>query len=193
MAKRVFFSFHYQDVIDFRVNVVRNHWVSKPERESAGFFDAGLWESTKRTGKIALKNLINSGLNNTSVTCVLIGSQTYERPWVRYEILKSFKRGNAIIGVHINSIKGKDQITKPNGPNPLEYLGITFSDNGKTATLWEKISNSWQEYQDIDGSSSYSVDVAQEYWGKGFNFSQWFHVYDWVANDGYNNFPNWIG
>lgn len=25
MAKRVFFSFHYQDVIDFRANVVRNH------------------------------------------------------------------------------------------------------------------------------------------------------------------------
>ena len=25
MAKKVFFSFHYQDVIDFRANVVRNH------------------------------------------------------------------------------------------------------------------------------------------------------------------------
>ena len=44
MAKRVFFSFHYQDVIDFRANVVRQHWVTKPDREDAGFFDASVWE-----------------------------------------------------------------------------------------------------------------------------------------------------
>ena len=37
MAKRVFFSFHYQDVIDFRANVVRNHWLTKSDREDAGF------------------------------------------------------------------------------------------------------------------------------------------------------------
>ena len=30
MAKRVYFCFHYQDVIDFRANVVRNHWMTKP-------------------------------------------------------------------------------------------------------------------------------------------------------------------
>lgn len=38
MAKRVFFSFHYENVSNFRVNVVRNHWLTKPNRESAGFF-----------------------------------------------------------------------------------------------------------------------------------------------------------
>jgi hypothetical protein len=42
MAKRVFFSFHYQDVIDFRANVVRQHWLTKPDREAAGFFDASI-------------------------------------------------------------------------------------------------------------------------------------------------------
>ena len=30
MAKRVFFSFYYLDVIDFRANVVRQHWLTKP-------------------------------------------------------------------------------------------------------------------------------------------------------------------
>jgi hypothetical protein len=35
MAKRVFFSFHYQDVIDFRANVVRNHWLTKKDRKDA--------------------------------------------------------------------------------------------------------------------------------------------------------------
>jgi hypothetical protein len=48
MAKRVFFSFHYQDVIDFRVNVVRNHWLTKPDRSLAGFFDSSIWEDAKK-------------------------------------------------------------------------------------------------------------------------------------------------
>ncbi len=126
MGKRVFFSFHYKDVVDFRANVVRRHWLSKPNRDSAGYYDASLWESVKKQGQLAVKRMINSSLQNTSVTYVLIGSDTYVRPWVRYEMLKSFKKGNQIVAVHINSIKGKDQKTKPKGPNPLEYVGVTF-------------------------------------------------------------------
>lgn len=193
MAKRVFFSFHYQDVIDFRANVVRNHWMTKPDRETAGFFDASIWESARKQGDIALKRLINGGLNNTSNTCILIGSHTYARPWVRYEILKSFKKGNHIFGVHINSIKGKDSNIKSAGSNPLLHVGVTFSDNGKTATLWEKNGDEWVQYDKIDGSATYQVNVTQEYHGKGYNLAGWFNTYDWVANDGYNNFSNWVG
>src|SRR5665213_1899503 len=143
MAKRVFFSFHYQDVIDFRANVVRKHWLTKADREASGFFDASLWESAKRTNPSAVKRLVNSGLEGTSVTCLLIGSETYLRPWVRYEIMKSFRRGNAILGVQINSITGKDQQTKPSGPNPLAYLGVSFSATGQTGTLHEIVAVSY--------------------------------------------------
>ena len=47
MAKRVFFSFHYQDVIDFRANVVRNHKLTKGK--SSGYFDSSIWEDAKKT------------------------------------------------------------------------------------------------------------------------------------------------
>ena len=57
MANRVFFRFHYQDVIDFRANVVRNHWLTKPDRQEAGFFDASLWEDVKKKGDISIKRL----------------------------------------------------------------------------------------------------------------------------------------
>jgi Thoeris protein ThsB, TIR-like domain len=77
----------------------------KTQPHRCGFYDASLWEDTKKQGKTALKRLINSGVDNTSNTCVLIGSSTYARPWVRYELLKSFKRGNHIFGVHINGIR----------------------------------------------------------------------------------------
>ena len=192
MASRVFFSFHYQDVIDFRANVVRNHWLLKPHREAAGFFDASIWESARRQGTVALKRLINGGLDNTTNTCVLIGSQTYARPWVRYEILKSFKRGNHLFGVHINSIKGRNQLTKPLGPNPLEFVGVTFSDSGLTATLWEKNGNDWVEYDAVDNCASYRVNVPENYRGKGYNLGKFYSVYDWVAHDGFRNFASWI-
>lgn len=193
MAKRVFFSFHYQDVIDFRANVVRQHWLTKPDRAAAGFFDASIWESAKRTGAVALKRLINSNLEGTSTTCVLIGSETYARPWVRYEILKSFRRGNGMLGVGINSIKGRDQRTKLAGPNPFEHVGVSFSASGDTGTLWQKVNGSWVEYSEIDGTSSYRTGgVGPQFWGKGFNLSSWYARYDWVSNDGYTNFSSWI-
>ncbi|WP_228116697.1 TIR domain-containing protein [Priestia megaterium] len=107
MAKRVFFSFHYQDVIDFRANVVRNHWVTKLNRGASGFFDASLWEDAKKTSDLSIKRLINTGLENTSVTCVLIGTETFDRRWVSYEIMKSMMRGNKIFGVHINGFKDR--------------------------------------------------------------------------------------
>lgn len=194
MAKRVFFSSDYEDVGDFRANVVRQHWMTKPNRETAGFFDASIWEAAKRTGDTAIKRLINSGLDGTSVTCVLIGSKTYDRRWVRYEILKSFQRGNGMLGVHINSIKSKDQTTKTSGPNPFKYVGVSFTDSGITATLWEVVNGDWKEYAEIDGRSSYQMDpVAVKYRGKGFNLSHFYPEYDWVTEDGYNNFATWIG
>ena len=152
-----------------------------------------MWESVKRSGPAALKRLINDGLENTSVTCALIGSETYVRPWVRYELLKSFRRGNSLLGIHINGIKGKDQLTKPLGPNPLESVGVTFSADGQTGTLWEIVNGKWVRYEEIDGSADYSTNVAEQYRGKGFNLSNWYPSYDWVAQNGYENFPTWVG
>jgi MTH538 TIR-like domain (DUF1863) len=192
MANRVFFSFHYQDVIGFRANVVRNHWLTKVDREAAGFFDASIWETAKKDGDIALKRLINGGLENTSNTCVLIGTSTYARPWVRYELLKSFKRGNHLFGVHINSIKGRDGLIKAAGANPLQYIGVTYSVDGKEATLWELIGSNWVKYDKIDGSATYAVNVPEQYRNKGFNLSNWYPTYDWNANDGFNNFATWL-
>lgn len=192
MAKRVFFSFHYQDVIDFRANVVRNHWMTKPDREAAGYFDASVWETAKKQGEIALKRLINGALDNTSNSCILVGSETYMRPWVRYEIMKSFRRGNHLFAVHVNSVKGKNGSAKPLGPNPFEYLGVTYSDDGRTGTLWEKSGATWTKYEQIDGCADFSVQVGPAYCGKGFNLSNFYRIYDWVANDGYNNFSGWL-
>lgn len=194
MARRVFFSFYYQDVIDFRANVVRQHWRMKPSREDAGFFDASIWGNARLSGDLGVKRVINNGLEGTSVTCALVGSETYARRWVRYELMKSFRRGNQLLAVHINSIRGRDQLTKPPGPNPLACLGVTFSESGLIATLWELTGGNWVEYLEIDGAASFQTGgVPAEYRGKGFNLAQWYPAYDWVADRGFERFASWVG
>ncbi len=189
MAKRCFFSFHYQDVIDFRANVVRNHNITKDD--NGGFFDASIWESAKKTGESALKRLINDGLNNTSMTVVLIGSQTYSRRWVQYEIMKSIERGNGVLGIHINSIKDRNGIIKTLGPNPFNYLGVHISQDGNTASPTILVNGKWEWYQDV---SPYKLNNAQPLYNRGrhLQLDTFFKTYDWVVDDGFNNFKTWI-
>jgi hypothetical protein len=190
MAKRVYFAFHYQDVIDFRANVVRNH-NALTDAQKAGYFDASIWETAKKTSDLALKRMINSELTGTSVTVVLVGSQTYERRWLRYEIIKSVEKGNVMLGVHINGIKGKDGQTKVYGPNPFDYLGLSISHDGQTASPFEWNGASWVQYADLGNFRIPQVAVAER--GKFLQLSHWFPVNDWIAHNGFLNFATWIG
>ena len=122
MARRVFFSFHYARDL-WRVNVVRNSGAVEGV-SAAGFHDAAVWEETKRQGDEAIKKLIDSGLDGTSVTVVLIGAETANRTYISYEIAKSLARGNGILGIRINNIKDKDGKTENPGPVPLDLANV---------------------------------------------------------------------
>ncbi|WP_459211398.1 TIR domain-containing protein [Aquimarina rhabdastrellae] len=191
MAKRVFFSFHYQDVIDFRANVVRNHWVTKNSRNLAGFFDASIWETAKKTSDLAIKRLINKELKNTSNTCILIGTNTFNRRWVRYEIFKSIKKGNNLFGVHINRIRDKNGIIKDLGSSPFDFLGFEYSSDGKTIKPIEFKIKKWGYSRDMKPIKLHKTP-HKSYWGKSFALSKWYKDYCWVDDDGFNNFHKWV-
>lgn len=110
MARNVFFSFHYDNDVT-RAFVVRQSWVTKENRTATGVIDKADFEKIKRDGEDAVKRWINSQLEGTTVTVVLIGSETLNRPFVKYEIEKSIARGNGIIGVFVNNIKDFNQST----------------------------------------------------------------------------------
>jgi hypothetical protein len=132
MARRVFFSFHYERDV-WRASVVRNSWVTKSDREAAGFFDAGMWEEAKKKGDAAIKKLIDDALVGTTVTAVLIGTETSTRTYVKYEIDQSIARGNGLLGIRIHNIKDKDGKTDTWGANPLPLGYAVYdwvSDNG---------------------------------------------------------------
>jgi len=133
MARRVYFAFHYQRDI-WRVNEVRNCWVTQ-DREAAGFYDASLWEEVKKKGDDAIKRMIDEGLRNTSVTVALIGKETSNRKWVRYEIQKSHKDGKGLLGVYIHGLKDASERTDEKGDN--HFGEIDTDANGKSVFFWQ--------------------------------------------------------
>ncbi len=124
--RRVFFSFHHQGDIQ-RVAQIRNSWVTKPDQADAGFVDAASWEAIKRQGDAAVKRWIDTQLNGTSVTVVLIGSETANRPWVLYEISESHNKGNGLLGIYIHNCKDLAGRTCYQGQNPFENVHYTQS------------------------------------------------------------------
>ena len=118
MARRTFFSFHYQRDI-WRVNQVRNI-PNITGCSAAGFQDGSIWEEAKKKGDAAIKKLIDDGLKNTSVTVVCIGNKTAGRKYINYEIEQSIKRGNGIVGIQIHHLKDQNGNTDSAGADPAK-------------------------------------------------------------------------
>ncbi len=126
MARKVFFSFHYADIMN--ANIVRNSGQFKPTADT-GFYDASLWEKAKTEGDDAIKRLIDKGLNNTSVTCFLIGEKTHARKWCKYELQKSLKDEKGILGILLpNQTK--------HGPKWISKYGKFYSWNHNKFADW---------------------------------------------------------
>ncbi len=130
--KKVFFSFAWDDI--WRVNQVRNSWVTKGGYKSAGFTDKADIEKLQLQDKKSIKNWIDEQMKGTSVTCVLIGKNTFESEWVGYEIEQSIAKGNGILGVYIHNIKDENSQKSSRGKNPL-------SEYTENTTVAEKVGN----------------------------------------------------
>jgi len=154
MVRKVFFSFHYERDV-WRAAIVRNHWVTKDDREAAGYIDAASWEEVKKNGNAGIKKWIADNLKGTSVTVVLIGAETSKRKWVRYEIVESHKKGNGVFGVYMHNIKDKDKNIDIKGNNRFGKIGE--DEKGNLVFFWQKYS-----------------------------------TYDWVDDNGYKNFSDWV-
>ena len=124
MARRVFFSFHYQRDI-FRVNQIRN-MPNIIGSAAAGFQDASLWEEAKKKGDAAIKKLIDKGLENTTVTVVCIGYKTAGRKYMNYEIEKSLEKGNGLVGIQIHHLTDHRGETDPAGTVPQKIYDAGF-------------------------------------------------------------------
>jgi len=120
MTRRVFFSFEYEKDVS-RAMVVRNSWVTK-DKEASGFIDAADFESLKNQGDDAIKAWIDRQLTGTSVTVVLVGQDTCDSRWVKYEIAQSKDLEHGLLGIDVSKIKDlKGNISDRCGKIPSGY------------------------------------------------------------------------
>lgn len=139
MARHVFFSFHYERDV-WRASQVRNSWVTKGSGTAAGFWDHADWEKVKKKGDKAIQAWIDAQMEGSSVTVVLIGKETSDRQWVRYEVQKSHDRGKGMLGIYIHNIKDSFGRTDQMGNNHFGLLGK--DSQGNDQYFW----NTYQTY-----------------------------------------------
>lgn len=147
MARRVFFSFHYDNDV-WRANQVRNTNVVAGS-DVAGFFDHSEYEEAKKEGPEGIRRMILKHLDNTTVTIVLIGSQTAQRPWVKYEIDKSIERKNGLLGIYIHHLAKPGEQTSPRGAKPSVPSQVEFP-----AYDWDKDLNRFRKEIEAAGKRS---------------------------------------
>jgi hypothetical protein len=148
-----------------------------------------VFEANKRESDEALKRFLREGLNNTTVTCILVGAETCVRRWVRYETLRSFMRGNGLLAVRIHSIGSLHSPSTSAGNNPFDCLA--FSVDKDLVRFKEIKTTGWQPASDV--GTMPLRDVAYDLGAlTNHTFSNLFPIYDWVADRGYDNLGAWI-
>jgi hypothetical protein len=204
IKRKAFFSFHYDDIM--RVNVVRNAWkITHPDSAtSRTFYDSSLWESKKLESDDSLKRLIREGVEHTSAICVLVGTDTWWRRWVRYEIARAIIDGRGLLAVHINGIRHHQRGTvDTQGLNPLAYMAIGKVRVGALLDqyyLFEKVprqatsgwSFEWVRYADYTHSVSRPLWLNDPQPGYVTPLASSASEYDFCLHDGHKNIGTWI-
>ena len=134
MARRCFYSFHYQPD-NARVAQVRNIGVIDG---SASASDND-WETVTRGGEPEIQRWINNQLEGRTATIVLVGTNTANRKWINYEIVKSWDRGMGVVGIHIHGLKNLDGVTSSMGQNPFDHIG--YANTGRKLSSIAKCYN----------------------------------------------------
>lgn len=148
MAKRqVFFSFHYARD-SWRASQVRN--MGKVSDSST--FSDNDWEEVRCKTDSRIREWIDDQLSIRSCLVVLVGLQTSERKWVKYEIEKAMQLHKGIVGIRINRLKDSKGNYDEEGANPFYSV---FTDEGHRlsnyVTLFKsQYSSSTNVYNDIE-------------------------------------------
>src|SRR5689334_542396 len=114
MARHVFYSLHY-DADRTRAELLRNLAGLVPNLEAK----PSDWATIRRSGDFAVKRWFDQQLRGRSCTIVLIGAQTSTRPWVQYEIARSWELKLGVLGVHIHNLKDAKGQQTSKGESPF--------------------------------------------------------------------------
>jgi MTH538 TIR-like domain (DUF1863) len=127
MAKSVFYSFHYERD-NWRVQQVQQMGAL----EEGAAFTPQDWEKVRYQTDAAIERWIHNQMAYTRAVIVMVGRETAQRDWVRYEIEKAWNEKRPLVGVRIHALRDTNQRTDTSGVNPFQMLrlpgGVTVAD-----------------------------------------------------------------
>lgn len=154
MAKKpVFYSFHYGNDV-FRVQQIRNIGVLEGNTPA----NPNDWETIKRQGETAIKNWIDANMKYKQCVIVLIGSETADRKWVKYEIEKAWNEGKPIFGIYIHNLSCPKTGKSRKGKNPFELFSVGDKRLSSLVACYEP--NPYDAYNDIANNIASWIDTA---------------------------------
>ena len=122
MKNKIYFSFHYCSDID-RVNQVKAVWLSQKDCEATGRWDDEKFMTIfNAKGKPGVYPYIDALRKGTSLTVVLIGDQTADSDFTKYELEKSIQEKIPIFAIHLRGLTNKKGVPSPKGRNPLDVF-----------------------------------------------------------------------
>jgi hypothetical protein len=129
MVKRqVFYSFHFKNDV-MRVQLIRN--IGSLEGNEP--VSANDWEQKKRKGDSAIEKWIDDNMKYRSCVVVLIGEETADRPWVKYEIRKAWNERKGLLGIYIHNLRCPINGKCKKGRNPFDE--IKFENGSKLSSV----------------------------------------------------------
>lgn len=153
MAKKVFYSFHFDNDV-MRVQQVRNIGAIEENKPVS----PQEWEQAKKTPN-GIEDWIEKHMKDKSCVVVLIGKNTSERKWVDYEIRKAWKDKKGIFGIYIHNLNCPNNGKSAQGANPFD--NISFTDGSKMSSVIQVYNpSSIDTYKDIAGNIEQWVDAA---------------------------------
>lgn len=143
MAKpSVFYSFHFDNDV-FRVQLIRNMHVLAGKEP----VEPNAWEQIRKSDQ-SIQRWIDTNMAEADAVVVLIGKDTYSRPWVKYEIQQAWRTGKPLLGVHIHNLDSMGKGGCAKGRNPFDHF--TYQRNGKPVDAPPAYDPHWLDaYNDI--------------------------------------------
>lgn len=124
MVRRAFYSFHYQPD-NWRAATIRSIGSIEGNRPASD----NDWHSVTQRGDDAIKRWIAAQMQGRTCTIVLVGTNTANREWINYEIVKSWDDGLGVVGIHIYGLKNSAGQVAAKGANPFDHIG--YGNSGK--------------------------------------------------------------
>lgn len=130
MARNAFYSFHY----------IPDNWRAAQIRQM-GVIEGNApckdndWETVTKGGDGAIEKWISDQMAGRSCAIVLIGTNTANRKWINYEIVKAWDDGKGVLGVHIHGIKNDQQQQSSKGSNPFDFITMGSATGKKLSSV----------------------------------------------------------